>query len=452
VLTLGHFFFDGRRHMKSAIAGVIVFGLAALLSPAHAQTWVFKDTIPVPASAFNTPTSPGAGLFKTFDISFFDPATGLDYVADRSNAAVDVFAAPSDTFATRIGGTPPTFAGQTASNATSGPDGVQVVNMGTQHQVWVGDSPSLLWSFKINPPTNAPTFSTAFPTLNTGGGQFRVDEMSFDPIDNTLLVANNANTPAFGTLVNAQTGAVIASNITVPQGGANGGLEASDFNPVTKTFFLAVPQINGGNGPQGGVAEINGKTGALIRVIDLAAIGACPSGCSPTGLAAAKNGQILIGDGNSGKPGSTAGAMIIDPTGATVKVIATFPQVNGIDQVWYDPTTNKWFLAAGNNGLDPMVPGSNKPELVIIDAATDMITQIINTTPGDHSVSVDPLTGEIFLPLSANGKPSVCPDGCVEVFALSTAVPESSTWAMMLLGFLGLAFAFRTKRRVLGVA
>jgi hypothetical protein len=450
--------------MKSAIVGVIVFGLAALLSPAHAQTWVLKDTIPVPASAFNTPTSPGGGIFKTFDISFFDPATGLDYVADRSNAAVDVFAAPSDTFVTRIGGTPPTFAGQqfmpnpmpppalVANNAASGPDGVQVVNMGTQHQVFVGDSPSLLWSFNINPPTNAPTFGTAFPTLSTGG-KFRVDEMSFDPIDNTLLVANNADTPAFGTLINAKTGAVINPSIIVTQGGSGGGLEASDFNPVTKTFFLAVPQINNGNGPQGGVAEINPKTGAVIRVIDLAAIGACPSGCSPSGLAAAKNGQILIGDANSGAPGSTTGAMIIDPTGATVKVIATFPNVNGIDQVWYDPTTNKWFLAAGNNGLIPNVPGSNKPELVIIDAATDMITQIIQTTAGDHSVSVDPLTGEIFVPISANGAPSVCPSGCIEVFAkTASAVPEPSTWAMMLLGFLGLALAFRTKRRVMGVA
>jgi hypothetical protein len=223
---------------------------------------------------------------------------------------------------------------------------------------------------------------------------------------------------------------------------------------VTKTFFLAVPQINNGNGPQGGVAEINPKTGAVIRVIDLAAIGACSgaAGCSPSGLAAAKNGQILIGDANSG-PG-TAGAMIIDPTGATVKVIATFPNVNGIDQVWYDPTTNKWFLAASNNGLNG---AGNKPELVIIDAATDLITQMITTSPGDHSVSVDPLTGEIFVPFSANtnGFPTLCPTGagCIAVFKeTASAVPEPSTWAMMLLGFLGLAFAFRTKRRVLGVA
>jgi hypothetical protein len=230
-------------------------------------------------------------------------------------------------------------------------------------------------------------------------------------------------------------------------------LEASDFNPVTKTFFVAVPQINNGAGPQGGVAEIDPKSGLVTRVIDLAALAgtSCAGsvGCMPSGLAAAKNGQILIGDSNS-KTG-TAGAMIIDPTGVgPAKVIATFPNVNGIDQVWYDPTTNKWFLAAGNNGL---LGAGNKPELVIIDAATDMITQIIPTTPGDHSVSVDPLTGEIFLPTAANAANTFCTNGCVAVFAeTASAVPEPSTWAMMLLGFLGLAFAFRTKRRVMGVA
>jgi len=436
--------------MKSAIAGSILLGSTALMSPAHAQVWVFKDTITVPASPSNTI----GGKFAGFDISFFDPLTSLDYVADRSNAAVDVFAAQAgpDTFATRIGGTFPTFAGALppdpvgGPNSVSGPDGVQVVNMGTQHQVFVGDGPSIVWNFNILNQTQSPTFSQN-KTIPTGG-MFRADEMAFDPLTNTLLVANNADSPAFGTLINAKTGAVITPNIIIPQGGAGGGLEASDFNPVTKTFFLAVPQINGGAGPQGGVAEINPSTGAVMRVIDLKAIGAC-NACSPTGLAAAKNGQILIGDGNS-TPG-TAGAMIIDPTGATVKVIATFPNVNGIDQVWYDPTTNKWFLAAGNNNLNS--PGGNMPELVIIDAATDMITQIIKTTPGDHSVSVDPLTGEIFLPLSANAANTVCPNGCIEVFReTASAVPEPSTWAMLLLGFAGLGFAFRTKRRVMGVA
>jgi PEP-CTERM motif len=442
--------------VKSAITsvGIILLGSTALLSPAHAITWTLTPIadIAVPASPSNTI----GGKFAAFDISFFDPATGLDYVADRSNAAVDVFAAPSNTFATRIGGSFPTFAGALppdpvgGPNSTSGPDGVQVVNTATQHNVFVGDGPSIVWNFSIKNQTQSPTFSQN-QTVATGG-QFRADEMAFDPNTNRVLVANNADGPAFATLIDATTGKAVVvgpgnnTKIIVPAGGTTGGLEASDINPVTKTFFVAVPQLAVISGAKGGVAEIDPVTGAVKNVFNLQQVlnGQLTCGnCSPTGLAAAKNGQMLIGDGNTG-PGS--GAIIIDPTG---KVIATFPNVNGIDQVWYDPTTNKWFLAAGNNA----VGGVNVPELVIIDAATDMISQIIKTTPGDHSVSVDPITGEIFVPFAANAANTVCPNGCIAVFAQTTsAVPEPSTWAMMLLGFLGLAFAFRTKRRVLGVA
>ena len=195
------------------------------------------------------------------------------------------------------------------------------------------------------------------------------------------------------------------------------------------------PEVRFGPWLCGGVAEINPMTGAVIRVIDLKAIGAC-NNCSPTGLAAATNGQIMVGDGNTGGSGS----IIFDPT--TNKVIAVLPNLNGIDQVWYDPTTNRWF-AAGSNA-------AGGPILAIVDATTNSILQIINTTPGDHSVAVDPISGEIFLPLAANAANTVCPSGCIGVFSnVTPAVPELSTWAMMLLGFAGLGFMFhRTKRQV----
>jgi hypothetical protein len=117
--------------------------------------------------------------------------------------------------------------------------------------------------------------------------------------------------------------------------------------------------------------------------------------------------------------------------------------------VWYDPTTNRWFLAAGNN------PASNGgPELAIIDAASDTIFQILKTTPGDHSVAVDPISGEVFVPFAANAGNNVfgCQNGCIGVFSIAAAIPEPSTWAMMLIGFLGLGFAFRQSRRKVSFA
>jgi PEP-CTERM motif len=427
--------------MKSAIVSVIALGSAAFLSPAQADTYVFQTTIAVPPSTANTI----GGNFATFDISFFDPLTQLDYIADRSNAAVDVLSAANNTFVQQVAGNPP-FAGQQASNATSGPDGIAVANIPGVHQVFAGNGPSTLYTFNISNQTTNPTITQVGTPLNTGG-TMRVDEMAYSPTANTLLVANNADTPAFGTLINVKTGVPVVvgpgsnTKIIIPQGGMTGGLEASDFNPVTKTFFISIPQLAAVGTLAGGVAEIDPVTGAIKNVINLQTMGACGN-CSPTGLAAAANGQMLIGDGNTG-PGS--GAIIIDPTG---KIIATFPGIQGVDEVWYDPKTNRWFLAASNN------PASNGgPELAIIDAATDTLFQILKTTPGDHSVSVDPISGKIFVPFAANAANTVCPAGCVVVFAdVAAAVPEPSTWAMMLIGFLGLGFAFRQSRRKVSFA
>jgi PEP-CTERM motif len=455
----------------SATVSVIALGAAVFLSPAQADTYELTTIIQVPPSTLNQQ----GDKFVNFDISFFDPSTQLDYVADRSNAAVDIFSAATNTFVGHTFGNP-NFAGQVftggvANNSVSGPDGVQVINIPAssmlpgagQHQVFAGDGPSTVYNFSISNQTTNPTVTqVGLPSangnpLNTGSTSTpptRADEMAYAPTTNTLLVANNADTPAFATLINAKTGAIIAGHITVPQGGLNGGLEASDFNPVTKTFFISVPALDPtlANNPnaKGGVAQINPATGAIIPingqpVLDLQKLGAGVCGnCSPTGLAAAANGQMLIGDGNTG-PGS--GAIIIDSTG---KLVATFPGIQGVDQVWYDPTTNRWFLAAGNN------PASNGgPELAIIDAATDSIFQILQTTPGDHSVAVDPITKEIFVPFAANPGNMVfgCQNGCIGVFSdVAAAVPEPSTWAMMLIGFLGLGFAFRQSRRKVSFA
>ena len=256
----------------SATVSVIALGSAVFLSPAQADTYVLTTIIQVPPSTLNHQ----GGQFVNFDISFFDPLTQLDYVADRSNASVSIFSAQNNTFVGQAFGTP-NFAGQLppdpvgGPNSTSGPDGVQVVNIPGQHQVFAGDGPSTVYAFNISNQTTNPTVTqVGLPSANgnplSTGGQFRADEMAYAPTTNTLLVANNADTPAFATLINAKTGAIIKGNITIPQGGNGGGLEASDFNPVTKTFFIAVPQLANIPGAKGGVAQIDPATGAILPI------------------------------------------------------------------------------------------------------------------------------------------------------------------------------------------
>jgi hypothetical protein len=412
-----------------ATASAITLAVAVTVTSAQAA-YVLQNLIGVPAS----PDNNVGGTFKTFDISYFDPATQLDYVADRSNAAVDVFSAKNDTFVTRIGGSGHLFSGQTASNDTSGPDGVQVINLGSQHQVYAGNGPSTLLGFNIVNPTTNPQFLT----LPTGTpDQNRVDEMSFDPNTRHLLVANNAAPVPFATLIDTKTNSIITK---ITFNGTNGapvagaGIEASDFSQKTGKFYLSIPQL-GATGTSGGVAEIDPATGAVLRVFDLAALGF--NNYSPTGLAVATNGQILIGNGNTGQ------TIVIDPTGASgnPKVVAAFSQVSGEDQVWFDPTTGRWFLAARFN------PGG--PVLGVIDSNTDTFLQNIATTINDHSVAVDPISGQVFVPFGADPSNSICPNGCIAVFGDNiAAVAEPSTWAMMILGFAGVGFmAYRRKNK-----
>src|SRR5262249_10663660 len=165
-----------------------------------------------------------------------DPLTQLDYVADRSNASVDIFSAQNNTFVNHTFGTP-NFAGQLppdpvgGPNSTSGPDGVQVINILGQHQVIAGDGPSTVYNFNISNQTTNPTVTqVGLPSANGNplntGGQFRADEMAYAPTANTLLVANNADNPAFATLINAKTGAAVVvgpgsnTKIVIPQGNA----------------------------------------------------------------------------------------------------------------------------------------------------------------------------------------------------------------------------------------
>jgi len=81
--------------------------------------------------------------------------------------------------------------------------------------------------------------------------------------------------------------------------------------------------------------------------------------------------------------------------------------------------------------------------LGIIDAVSKTLLQTLATTPGAHSVSVDPISGEVFVPFGAPTGRADCPNGCIGVFALIGAgaanVCDDARW----LGPLGIRGAPR---------
>src|SRR5438105_402961 len=142
-------------------------------------------------------TIPIPGLV-VFDISWVDPNTQLYYLADRSNAAIEVIDANRDLFVRQIkpAGTQ-AFKGFTGDNNTSGPNGVVVSPDG--RWLVVTDGNSRVVSIDL-------ATDQIVGDVHTGGAAgLRTDELAYDARDGILLVVNNADDPPFATVITVNT-------------------------------------------------------------------------------------------------------------------------------------------------------------------------------------------------------------------------------------------------------
>ena len=225
------------------------------------------DLAPIPVSKANNT----AGGMYSFDISFVDQSTDTYYLADRSNAAVDVVDAKTGKFVKRIAATP-AFKGFTGSNATSGPNGV----VSAFPWLFVTDANSRVVSIDLRNDKTVGDVSTG------GAAGLRADELAYDPRDGLLLVINNADAPPFGTLiaVDKTTGKLtVGKRITFDAAhgvDAQNGAEQPIWDPGSNRFYLSVPQV-GSSVSHGGVAKINPFTAAVETVFGV-------DFCGPAGL------------------------------------------------------------------------------------------------------------------------------------------------------------------------
>ncbi|PYN41732.1 MAG: hypothetical protein DMD95_18655 [Candidatus Rokuibacteriota bacterium] len=149
-------------------------------------------TIPIPGTLANTTN----GNLYSFDISWVDQRTQTYYLADRSNAVVDVVNAKTGTFVGQIPGGFKGVAvvGGVVQGGQSGPNGV--VTGG--HCLFVTDAPSRVVSFNLTSPFPPPVVNA----VSTGGADgFRADELAYDPKDGLLLVINPNDPTPFGTFI-----------------------------------------------------------------------------------------------------------------------------------------------------------------------------------------------------------------------------------------------------------
>ena len=153
------------------------------------------STVPIPGTKTNTT----GGNMYVFDISFVDQATQTYYLADRSNAVVDVVDARTNALISQISAKP-AFKGFTGNNGTSGPNGV----VAAFPWLFVTDANSRVVTIDLR------TGNTVGDVSTGGAPGLRADELAYDPTDGLLLATNNADTPPFSTLISVAKGGVSA--------------------------------------------------------------------------------------------------------------------------------------------------------------------------------------------------------------------------------------------------
>jgi hypothetical protein len=152
---------------------------------------------------------------------------------------------------------------------------------------------------------------------------------------------------------------------------------------------------------------INPQTQSVDKVYALPTSG--PSaGCFPHGLTLGPRENLLLGcSGDNPTVGAQLISIIIDaPTGT---ILATFNQVGGSDEVWFNPGDNNYYLAASSWTVDGKKGSAANPVLGIIDAGSfnsgpegPLFIQNVKTGAGSHSVAA------VFASKNngrANGKP-----------------------------------------------
>ncbi len=392
-----------RLHVVSV---AVLLGIST--APACANPLILQNIIAIPTTAANV--QPG-GAFTSFDISYFDPSVNEYFIADRSNASVDIISGSSLTVVGQAQG----FTGQGATTSVSGADGVVAVTVAGTTTLYAGDGNSTLKVFNVTNPA-APSL---LQTISTGGA-FRVDEMAYAPATHQVIAANNADAPAFATIFSTTNGttpvSIQTTGIKVPGAAAGDGMEQPVWNPNTNSFWVSVPAI-AGNAP-GGLVQIS-TTGAILSTIDFGAQGIVS--CSPTGLALGASGNLMVGCGN--KPTQT---ILVNP--ATGNIINTFAAVSGADEVWFDPTSGDFYVTGADASGNRVITLISDATQLVVQSITLPISQLSNA----HSVAVDSLNGDIFVPLAGNtatvGGNLVCPLGCIAVFG----VPEPPSSPVLL--------------------
>jgi hypothetical protein len=365
------------------------------------------NTTPIPVT---TPFPTTYSLLQTlptpktlsFDIGFVDETSHLYTLADKSTNGIDVVNTLTSQFLGTAGagafqGLGTTVAGFSRS-PNGGPNGNVSIGNGL---VAAGDGNSTLKIVNVSTISSAVVASIPVPNPYTGpnlppnicqgtvgattgvptvgAGNFRVDEMAYDPADNVIAAMSDNACPSFITFFQGTAPYTILG--AVPLLTANGGAEQTVWDPGEGLFVSAIPSTT--TNPGGELDRFSPKTFKLVSVQTL------PMPCGPSGLALGQNetanaacagnslaGPVLGGSGHMMTFNIVTGALIGDAVGPSP------------DEVWYSPGSNRFY------GADTV--GAT---LAVVDANGNLLSRT-PTASGSHSVAVESQNDHVFVPVS----------------------------------------------------
>ena len=335
---------------------------------------------------------------SAFDIGFVDETAHMYLLADKTTNGVDVV----DSLATKYLGTagagkfqgagtiPPNFAFAGARSPNGGPNGVVSLGGGIA-AAGDGDSsleivnfatitPTVIAKIPVGNPYTGPALGPgicqpqpagAQPDLGTptvGAGNYRVDELAYDPTDNVILAVSDDACPVFMTFFQGTAPYTILHQTALLT--ANGGGEQPVWDPTQGKFLVAIPSTT--VHPNGEIEVSDPKTFAN------SAIG-LPVPCGPSGFALGKNETIVAACGQV--------------TSMMTFNAVTFAALNNApgpspDEIWYSPGSNR-FYGADTGGAT----------LAVLDGSGNMLFRT-PTFAGSHSVAVESLNDHVFVPVN----------------------------------------------------
>lgn len=329
----------------------------------------------------------------SFDIGFVDEGAHIYLLADRSTGGIDVVNSLTNAFlgtsGSGMGGLGTTVPGF-ARSPNAGPNGVVSLGNGLA-AAGAGDSTLKIVNFASPTATNVASITvpnpytgpnlppnicqgtvgatTGAPTV--GAGNFRVDEMAYDPVDNVIEAVSDNACPVFVTFFQGSAPYNILGQVALTT--ANGGGEQPAYDAKQGLFLTAIPSTVAN--PNGEIDVFSPKTFTLKTVFPITV-----AGCGPAGLAIGQNEIATTGCGGGSMLAFNAvtGAMINNAVGPAP------------DEVWYSPNSNRFFGADSTNAI-----------VGVTDGTTGNLIFRIPTLSGSHSVAVESQNDHVFVPFNS---------------------------------------------------